>query len=170
MDRLPIRSSAALASVPILALALAVAPAPALATAPVQERFDFAYAAEPMASCGDFVILADGAGTTHLTTFFGRDGAPERVTLHGHYSGLMTNPLNGKTLADAPSVPFVTLDLDTGVQTSIGTYWNVTIPGEGVIVVEAGRLVFDGAGPPVFIAGPHLPPPETIATLCEALR
>lgn len=153
-----------------LTLVLALVQPPAHAAAPRHERFDFAYAAEPMASCGDFVILADGAGTTHLTTFFGRDGAPERVTLHGHYSGLMTNPLNGKSLADAPSVPFVTLHLDTGVQTSVGTYWNVTLPGEGVILVEAGRLVFDGSGPPVFIAGPHLPPPETIARLCEALR
>ena len=142
----------------------------ALARAPHQARFDFAYESEPMASCGDFVILADGAGTTHLTTYFGRDGAPARVTLHGVYSGMLANPLSGKTLLDAPSVPFVTLDLATGVQTSVGTYWNVTVPGTGVIVVEAGRLVFDGAGPPVFIAGPHLPPPETIARLCDALR
>jgi len=137
---------------------------------PQQERFDFAYEGEPVASCGDFVMLSDGAGTTHLTTYFGRSGSPERVTLHGVYNGLLTNPLNGKTLADAPSVPFITIDLASGVRTNIGTYWNVTLPGEGVIVIEAGRLVFDGEGPPVFIAGPHLPPPETIALLCEALR
>jgi len=153
-----------------LALALGIACNAACAAPPLHERFDFAYEAEPMASCGDFIILADGAGITHLTTFFDAKGVPQRVTLHGNYSGLMTNPLNGKTLADAPSVPFVTLDLRSGVETSVGTYWNVTLPGHGVIVVEAGRLVFDGDGPPVFIAGPHLPPPETIALLCEALR
>jgi hypothetical protein len=153
-----------------LAAVLCLFASSAQALAPQQQRFDFSYESEPMASCGDFVILADGAGTSHVTTYFGRDGAPVRVTLHGHYSGLMTNPLNGRTLVDAPSVPFVTLDLASGVQTSIGTYWNVTLPGEGVVVIEAERLVFDGAGPPVFIAGPHLPPPETIAMLCDALR
>jgi hypothetical protein len=147
------------------ATAVAAQPRP-----PYQERFDFSYEAEPVASCGDFVMLADGAGTTHLTTYFERDGVPARVTLHGVYDGLLTNPLNGKTLADAPSVPFITIDLASGVRTNIGTYWNVTVPGEGVIVIEAGRLVFDGAGPPVFIAGPHLPPPATIAILCDALR
>jgi hypothetical protein len=154
----------------LLSFALALATMPALAAAPHQQRFDFAYDSEPFASCGDFEMLADGAGTTHLTTYFDRSGTPSRVTLHGVYSGLLTNPLNGNTLVDAPSVPFVTLDLETGQQTSIGTYWNVTLPGVGVVVIEAGRLVFDGAGPPVFIAGPHLPPPETIARLCDALR
>jgi hypothetical protein len=155
---------------PALALVLALAAMPVLAAAPLQQRFDFAYESEPFASCDVFVILADGAGTTHLTTYFDRSGAPSRVTLHGVYSGLLTNPLNGNTLLDAPSVPFVTLDLQSGRQTSVGTYWNVTLPGEGVVLIEAGRLVFDGAGPPVFIAGPHLPPPATIALLCEALR
>ena len=166
MNRFPSRRLALRAGAAFLVASLV----PAHAAAPVQDRFDFSYEAEPMASCGDFTILLDGAGTTHLTTYFDRHGAPARVTLHGHYSGLMTNPLNGNALADAPSVAFVTVDLQTGVQTSIGTYWNVTLPGEGVVVIEAGRLVFDGAGPPVFIAGPHLPPPATIALLCEALR
>lgn len=153
-----------------LALIALVLPLSLSAVEPVSERFEFAYESEPMAGCGDFVILADGAGTTHVTTFFDRDGAPKRVTVHGNYTGLMTNSVTGKTLVDAPSVAFITIDVQAGTQTNVGTYWSVTVPGVGVILLEAGRLVFDGAGPPVFIAGPHLPPPEAIATLCRALR
>lgn len=153
-----------------LSLALSLVPLLAHAGGPESERFDFAYDGEPMADCGGFEILLYGAGTSHLTWFRDRDGAPRRVTLHGHYSGMMVNPLNGNTLFDAPSVAMVTLDVQSGVQTSVGTYWNVTVPGRGVIALEAGRLVFDGDGPPVFIAGPHLPPPQTIALLCDALR
>ena len=153
-----------------LTLIALVLPLPLYAAGPVAERFDFAYESEPMAGCGDFVILADGAGTTHLTTFYDRQGAPSRITMHGNYSGLMTNSISGKTLVDAPSVANITIDVQAGTQTNVGTYWSVTVPGVGVILLEAGRLVFDGEGPPVFVAGPHLPPPETIASLCRALR
>ena len=153
-----------------LTLIALVLPLSLRAVEPVSERFDFAYEAEPMAGCGDFVILADGAGTTHVTAFYDRHGAPSRITVHGNYSGLMTNSVSGKTLVDAPSVANITIDVQAGTQTNVGTYWSVTVPGVGVILLEAGRLVFDGDGPPVFIAGPHLPPPEAIATLCRALR
>ena len=68
------------------------------------------------------------------------------------------------------SASLETIDLVAGTQTTVGATWTVTVPGEGAILIEAGRLVFDGNGPPVFIAGPHRPPPETIATLCRALR
>ena len=53
--------------------------------------------------------------------------------------------------------------------TVVDTAWTVTVPGAGIILIEPGR-VFDVAGPPVLIAGPHLPPSEAIATHCEALR
>lgn len=148
----------------------AVASTAAIAAQPFTERFDFVQDAEPMADCGDFIIVADGAGSTQLTTFFDRHGAPSRLTLHGNYSGLMTNSESGKSIADAPSIANITVDLVTGVQTNVGAYWTVTAPGQGVVLIEAGRLVFDGEGPPVFIAGPHLPPPAMIAVLCDALR
>ena len=125
---------------------------------------------ELMVDCGDFKIFADGYSRTRLTTYFDRNGQPIRVAFHGRYNGMMTNSVTGATLFDAPSVANITFDLVTGTQTNVGAFFTVTGAGEGMILLEAGRIVFDGGGPPVFIAGPHRPPDDQLALLCDALR
>jgi hypothetical protein len=156
---------------PVLLLGLSGAlAAPAGAAEPLIQSSSFIVDHELMANCGDFQIFADGYGSMRLTTFFDRDGQPIRVALHGVYNGIMTNSVSGATLSDSPSVANITFDLVAGTQTNIGAYFTVTTPGEGTVLIEAGRIQFDGSGPPTFIAGPHLPPSDTLATLCEALR
>lgn len=137
---------------------------------PQIESFESVQAPQPMARCGDFLIIVEGIGSNRVATHFDASGRPVRTQFHGIYNGTMTNSLTGKVLTDTPSVVSVTVDLLAGTQTVVGATWTVTVPGIGPVLIEAGRLVFDGAGPPVFIAGPHLPPPETIGALCEALR
>ena len=134
------------------------------------ESFESIQVPQPMASCGDFLIIVEGVASNRFTTFFDAAGSPVRATLHGLYNGTMTNSQTGKVLTDEPSVVNVTADLVAGTRTVAGAAWTVTVPGAGVVLIDAGRIVFDGNGPPVFIAGPHLPPPEQIAILCEALR
>jgi hypothetical protein len=59
----------------------------------------------------------------------------------------------------------------SGRQTFVGVDYHITVPGSGVVVLQAGRITFDGAGPPTFVAGPHLGPPEAQnAALCAALN
>ena len=153
--------------------ALALVPAfavPALAGEPDVQTTEFVVDHEPMVNCGDFKIFADGYGSTRLTTYFDRNGQPIRVAFHGRYSGMMTNSVTGATLFDAPSVANITFDLVTGTQTNVGAFFTVTSAGAGTVLIEAGRIVFDGNGPPVFIAGPHRPPDDQLALLCDALR
>ena len=140
------------------------------AAQPYVEQYDFSSVNEPMANCGDVRMIADGAGSSRFTTYFDAQGEPIRVTMHGLYMGSMTNSVTGYSIDDAPSVANRTIDLVRGTEANIGTYFTVTVPGVGAVLIDAGRLVFDGSGPPTFIAGPHLPPGETIAVLCEALR
>ncbi|HVF35981.1 MAG TPA: hypothetical protein VND91_11720 [Candidatus Saccharimonadia bacterium] len=132
--------------------------------------FESVQESQPMARCGDFLILVEGIGSNHVTTHFDRAGTPIRATFHGIYNGTMTNSVTGKVLTDTPSVINMTVDLQTGTQVVVGALWTVTVPGTGAVLIEAGRLVFEGSGPPTFIAGQHLPPPDTIAVLCNALR
>jgi hypothetical protein len=155
-----------------LALGAGLLPAAfaAHAVAPYIEQFDFVVEGEPMAGCGDFEIIADGAGSNRITTYFDGSGAPVRVAFHGRYNGSMTNSVTGYSIMDSPSVANITFDLVQGTQTNIGAFFTVTVPGAGAVLMEAGRIVFDGSGPPIFIAGPHLPPGATIGALCEALR
>ena len=151
------------------ALSLLV-PFPAIASEPQVEAFDFIIDHEVIASCGDFNIIADGTGTTRIWTYFDREGNPVRVIIHGLYNGTLTNSVTGFSIIDAPSVSQITVDLVNGTQTNVGAFFTVTIPSEGVVFFDAGRLVFDGNGPPVFIAGQHHPPDESISILCDALQ
>ena len=155
-----------------IAASMVAASAPAFAGGhpPQIESFESVQPPEPMARCGDFLIIVEGIGSNRVTTHFDGAGRPVRTQFHGIYNGTMTNSVTGKVLTDMPSVVSVTVDLVAGTRTVVGAGWTVTVPGAGAVLIEAGRLVFDGAGPPVFIAGPHLPPPETIGALCEALR
>jgi hypothetical protein len=43
------------------------------------------------------------------------------------------------------------------------------VPGEGLVLLQAGRLEFDEAGNVVFVAGPHQVLEEDFDKLCEAL-
>lgn len=139
------------------------------ADTPVIEGAAYSVENEIMANCGDFLIIANGAGTNRLTTYFDNDGNPVRLHYQGRYSGTMTNSVTGYSLADAPSVANIFLNLIAGSQTNIGAFFTVTAPGDGVILFYAGRIVFEGQGPPVFIAGPHHPSAETRQILCDAL-
>jgi hypothetical protein len=156
----------------VAAFCLMGLPAPSLVRAggPLIEEFDSVVDDELMANCGDFLIIANGSGKNRITTFFDNEGNPIRVAFHGRYRGTMTNSVTGETLLDAPSVANITFDLVAGTQTNIGAFFTVTTPGGGAVLIEAGRIVFDGNGPPIFIAGPHRPPNETIGILCDALR
>lgn len=145
-------------------------PSPARAGGPFIEDFDFVVDHELVANCGDFKIIADGSGRNRITTFFDREDNPIRIAFHGLYRGTLTNSVTGASLIDAPSVANITVDLVEGTQTNIGAFFTVTLPGRGAILIDAGRIVFDGSGVPIFIAGQHRPPDETIGILCDALR
>jgi hypothetical protein len=77
----------------------------------------------------------------------------------------MTNSVSGYALMDMPSVANITFDLVAGTQTNIGAFFTVTAPGVGAILIEAGRIVFDGSGPPTFIAG-RIARPTSSSTSC----
>lgn len=158
------------AGIALFGLVLLAIPSAAAAREPLIEEFDIVEDNSVFASCGDFLMIANGAGRVRITTFFNREGDPIRVLFQGRYNGTITNSVTGATLYDSPSVANITIDLVKGTETQVGTFFNVTVPGVGVVFLEAGRLVFDGAGPPVFIAGPHYPPAEGLAILCDALR
>jgi len=158
-----------LVSIAISLLCL-LAPLTAGAGAPLIENFDTVADHELFADCGDFLIIADGAGHSRLITYFDREGQPIRILFQGHYNGTLTNSVTGAFITDSPSVANITIDLIKGTQTNVGPFFNITIPGQGNVYFQVGRIVFDGNGPPVFIAGQQPPPWETVAILCEALR
>ena len=63
---------------------------------------------------------------------------------------------NGKTVSENDSIN-VYIDADSPtVRTIIGAFTRISVPGAGILVLEAGRIVFDVAtGTILFDAGPH---------------
>jgi hypothetical protein len=164
-----------IASIPGVSVGLFVClmllnPTSAFAETPEITRTLFVDDSGVFANCGSFNILANYSGSLQTTVFFNQDGIPIRATVHGRARGTLTNSVTGYSLSDAPSVLNRTVDLLKETQTDVGTTFNITVPGVGAVLIEAGRIVFQGNNPPAFLAGPHRPPSEQVAILCQAMN
>lgn len=76
--------------------------------------------------------------------FFDKNGVPTRLQFHGLAFGTIRNSNTGYTLKDAPSVRNGFIDFKTGSATFVGVDFHVTVPGAGVVLLQAGRIVFPG--------------------------
>jgi hypothetical protein len=91
-----------------------------------------------------------------VETFYGTDGNPVKVVVHGGFIETDTNSVTGKTL------PFSqtwvnTYDLVAGTRTVVGKAFAMTDPGKGIVIQDTGRVVFDAPEHTSFEAGQHEP-------------
>jgi hypothetical protein len=70
-------------------------------------------------------MIANGEGTAKLTTYFNSQGAPIRLLFQGRCNGTLSNSVTGTSIADAPSVANIFVDLAAGTQTNIGAFFTV---------------------------------------------
>ena len=132
---------------------------------------------ENIGSCGDFDILNDYTISLSIYSYLDSDGSPNRVRYKGHYTdNIYANSAQPSYwLAGAPSnTETVWVRFEEGALTSVqmvGIPFKVTVPGHGVIFIEAGRLLYDGpTGQLIFQAGKHQFRDGDFAALCAALR
>ena len=80
---------------------------------------------------------------------------------------LLTASAQGTTLTtQMPSfMTFITYNPDG----SVASEANNGLPGGGSVMLDVGRVVFDGEGTPRFVAGPHQAGFGDFAEFCEAL-
>jgi hypothetical protein len=123
--------------------------------------------------CGSFFIDGEWSAWERGSLFFDSDGSLARVAIHHHFLGMLTNRDTGLTVRDEGYFN-VTIDVDANMQTLTGIRWNLNVPGEGVIALDAGTLVFDMATWEILHeGGPHqvlhgLVNPE--AALCSTME
>lgn len=118
-------------------------------------------------SC-DFPFLEVFDGRVTITTFFDDEGNPTRLTFHLPFHGTLTNEATGESVS-ADQVLQLTVDLVEGTESDVGLRFRVTFPGLGVVLLDAGKIVFDADGNVVFEAGPHQVVNEDFAGFCAAL-
>lgn len=101
----------------------------------------------------DFAFEERVTGRITITTFFDQDGNPARLHVTVSGRGEASNPESGQTLRFVQANLFDT-DLSTGERTTAGLRFLAYIPGGGVVLLDAGRLVVSD-GQITFEAGPH---------------
>ena len=152
-----------------LSLAISVMAAPALAQTP--DTFRFAFEDEFLdegasAACG-FLVTVHLEGSVVGKVTFDETGEPIRFRFVTNATGTISG--NGISLPEADHrVSFV--DVADEIVSEIGIEFRVSAPGEGVVIFDRGRLVFDeSAGVLLFEAGPHPALHGEFDALCSAL-
>lgn len=147
--------------------ALALAP-PAVAVPPEKVVIEDLHIEQVDSSSCDFPFLEVFDGRVTITTFFDNEGNPIRVTFHLPFHGTLTNEATGESVS-ADQVLQETDDLEEGTVSWLGLRFRVTFPGLGVVLLDAGKIVFAADGNVVFEAGPHQVVNGDFAGFCAAL-
>lgn len=130
---------------------------PAMAAPPQSEQFiDFGFGALPPIDCGSFILNYELSGErARITTFFDNEGNPQRMRVRWVIHGSLTHSVTGLTLRDQSTLN-ITTDLNSGSVTVTGVSFHYAIPGEGLVFLDAGRIVIGPDGSIEFQAGPKV--------------
>jgi hypothetical protein len=134
-----------------VALPLAFA-AVAAADAPTIEQQTLHRSIPNFIQCPGFTVAGEFDVDRMVITFVDQNGTPIRQVIHVHFVGTLTNTSTGKSIADEGN-QIATIDLVTGTSTVDGRVRVTTVPGEGAILFQVGRVVRDAAGNVIFFAG-----------------
>lgn len=84
-----------------------------------------------------------------------------------HASAVATLTANGREVTDNASATYI-FDGERGTLSIIGTLYNIQIPGEGVVLLDAGIVVYDTETEElVREAGPHMRLHGDVSGLCS---
>jgi hypothetical protein len=152
----------------IMSVMLALA-GPAFAAGPEVRTEQFEVSNEFIADCGGFDVLTDYVLDIRSLVFLDSAGNEDFARVHLTFHDFFYNSETGEGFAETNTGNNV-IDLPSGAEvTSMGLSYHVTVPSEGLVLLQAGRLEFDEAGEVVFVAGPHQVLEEDFDKLCEAL-
>ena len=115
-------------------------------------------------------------GSYKDTVYYDAAGNPVKEILTAQYRGPLTvtwtNPLSGATLSSHEAAALIVYyNTDGSFQSlqNVGLIFNVTIPGQGTVLLDVGRLVIVRHQGIVFEAGPHQEENGDTAAFCAAL-
>jgi hypothetical protein len=144
---------------PALALVLLVLPlafaAPALAARPTTEVTTVVNRTTVNTDLCGFAITFVEGGTFKETTFYDGAGNPVKSILTNFKERYTeTATANGKTLRTNYPTVFIT-SFPSGSTVQVGLRASYAVPGAGLVLLDAGRIIFDPSGDVVFEAGTH---------------
>jgi hypothetical protein len=116
-----------------------------------------------------FPLVEHIEGTQVTTDFFDDEGRLEQRLRHIILSATLTNLVTGTVVDGVHEALMVDRDFTTGAVTRHGLRLIVTVPGLGVVLLDAGTFVIDADGTVVFEAGPHQLLEGDVAQFCAAM-
>jgi hypothetical protein len=161
----------------LLAAILAVAAfVPALAVPP--DRVPISLDEDwPAIDCGDFELYRHILVEGMVTTFYDKDDVRTLEKAYVSILWTLTNSKDDRVLTNKTNY-VRTSDYEEGLHTYVGVLWHLTVPGRGVVVLDAGRIIVDYYPPPiapgydvVWQAGHHeLINADDWTVLCQAFE
>jgi hypothetical protein len=105
-----------------------------------------------------------------VTDFYDQEGNLLREVVHVRFIGTATNDVTGKTIP-VVGVRHLIFDFVNETFTETGVLRHVTVPGQGIVLHDSGRLIapFDETLPPLFVAGKHQLLEGDLNAFCTAL-
>jgi hypothetical protein len=127
----------------------------AFATPPTMVELDPDTGDEVLVNCDGFDIRDDFIVRGTQTTFYDRSGDAVRDRFHFRYVDRFYNSETGKeyTATTANTIDFV--DVQSGQLDAMGLEYHLTVPGVGVVILDAGKLIETADGEVVFESGKH---------------
>ena len=121
--------------------------------------------------CGDFDIVLDNTMRISVTYFDDDNNNPMSYKYQIQFSGTLTN--TGTRTVHEGIDTINGRRFWTGGRDEHGLYYHITVPGEGVVALAVGRIVWDDDGEISFISGQGFEEmfvyPGEEAWLCETL-
>ena len=119
-----------------------------------------------------FTHTEDYQVTRSVIDFYDNEGNLLREVLHVRFVGTATNDVTGKTIP-VTGVRHLEFDFVDGTFTETGVLRHVTVPGEGIVLHESGRIVLplepEEGLEPLFVGGPHQLMEGDVTAFCAAL-
>lgn len=113
----------------------------------------------------DFTIQVTGTDKIVEQTFFDKSGTPTKHVVHDQFRG--TESAKGVTLLSSEDAT-ITDNLVTGTETWVGQPLKISLPSGGVVIRDAGRLVYNADGTIAVEHGPHPFLDGNVAAYCAA--
>ena len=153
-----------------ITILLSVMALPVLANPP--DHFSDFYEEAPwtIADCGDFTVeTRDTTIYLNGTIHYDKGGNMIKAITHWRGDGVYWSPETGKEV-NMDSNLINTFDYyETGETIATGIQFKITVPGEGTILMDVGRMVFQPFPNVIWEAGQHpvlLPEDEGFDKLC----
>lgn len=110
---------------------------------------------EPLADCDGFDLMDDYVIEGKLVVFSDKEGDPVRAQFHLTVTDRFYNSETGKGFFGGSNGVVAFEDLEDGQMRWGGLQYHLNIPGVGVVLIDAGTVIFDSDGNILFEAGKH---------------